>query len=62
MERARQHHPYRQFEDRLLSFLKHLHDCLTKPDLVQVEEGRINIDGNEFSEEESREIFRRMGL
>jgi hypothetical protein len=62
MKRARQQHPYRPFEDRLLSFLKHLHDSIPKPDLVQVEEGRINVDGNQFSEEESREIIRRMGL
>jgi hypothetical protein len=62
MERARQRHPYRPFENRLLSFLKHLHDGLPKPDLVQVEEGRINIDGNEFSEEDSRKVIQRMGL
>lgn len=47
---------------RALSFLEHLHRGLVKPDLAQVEEGRINIDGNELSEADSREMIRRMGL
>lgn len=55
-------HSYVKFESSLISFLQHLHDTVPKPDLVQVEEGRINIDGNELSEAESREVIERMGL
>ncbi|CAO2656351.1 Nn.00g051540.m01.CDS01 [Neocucurbitaria sp. VM-36] len=62
IEAAQRRHPYSAFEGRLLSFLKYLHDGLVKPDLAQVEEGRINIDGNELSEADSREMIRRMGL
>ncbi|KAF3004941.1 hypothetical protein E8E13_007446 [Curvularia kusanoi] len=53
-------HPYVTFEKNLLSFLQHLHDSVDKPDLMQVEEGRLNIDGNELSRAESREIIDRM--
>ncbi|KAH6637640.1 hypothetical protein C7974DRAFT_432520 [Boeremia exigua] len=55
-------HPYVKFEDSLLSFLRHLHDSAMKPDLVQVEERRISINGNELSEEQSREMIERMRL
>jgi hypothetical protein len=55
-------HPYARFEGSLLSFLEHLHDSVAKPDLMQVEEGRINIDGEEFSRVDSREMINRMGL
>lgn len=55
-------HPYATFERSLLSFLQHLHDSVAKPDLMQVEEGRINIDGEELSRVESREMINRMGL
>ena len=55
-------HPYAKFERSLLSFLHHLHDSVAKPDLMQVEEGRINIDGEELSRVESREMINRMGL
>lgn len=61
-EKAQKRHPYVEFEGRLLSFLKYLHNDLVKPDLVQVEEGRINIDGNELSEAESKEMIERMRL
>ncbi|KAF2011762.1 hypothetical protein BU24DRAFT_436112 [Aaosphaeria arxii CBS 175.79] len=62
MQRAQSQHPYQRFEDQLLDFLKHLHDGLVKPDLVQVEEGRITIHGNELDEAESRAMIERMGL
>ncbi|EAT80662.2 hypothetical protein SNOG_12250 [Parastagonospora nodorum SN15] len=62
IQAAQTRHPYRAFEMRVLSFLEHLHRGLVKPDLAQVEEGRINIDGNELSEADSREMIRRMGL
>ncbi|CAN9306167.1 unnamed protein product [Alternaria alternata] len=62
IEAAQERHPYAAFEEQLLSFLRYLHDGLVKPDLAQVEEGRINIDGNELSEAESRAMIRRMGL
>jgi len=42
--------------------LRHLHDSVDKPDLAQVEEGRIVIDGRQLSEQESREAMMRMGL
>ncbi|KAF2738334.1 hypothetical protein EJ04DRAFT_486712 [Polyplosphaeria fusca] len=54
--------PYLSFEATLMDFLKYLHDDLVKPDLVQVEEGRITIHGNELPEEDSKEMIRRMGL
>jgi len=53
---------YVKFESSLLSFLQHLHESATKPDLVQVEEGRISIDGNELSERESKDVISRMRL
>lgn len=53
---------YMKFESSLLSFLQHLHESATKPDIVQVEEGRISIDGNELSETESRDVISRMRL
>ncbi|KAF3047544.1 hypothetical protein E8E12_010205 [Didymella heteroderae] len=53
---------YVKFESSLLSFLQHLHQSATKPDIVQVEEGRISIDGNELSDLESREVINRMRL
>ncbi|KAF2121858.1 hypothetical protein BDV96DRAFT_536822 [Lophiotrema nucula] len=62
MESAQQRHSYLAFEANLLEFLKYLHGDLVKPDLVQVEEGRITIHGNELPEPESREMIRRMGL
>jgi hypothetical protein len=62
IQRAQERHPYAAFEESLLSFLKYLHEGLVKPDLAQVEEGRINIDGNELSETESRAMIQRMGL
>lgn len=62
MERAQERHPYAAFEQNVLAFLKHLHVGLVKPDLVQVEEGRITIHGNELPEADSREMIRRMGL
>lgn len=62
IEAAQQRHPYAAFEESLLSFLRYLHDGLVKPDLAQVEEGRINIDGSELSEAESRAMIQRMGL
>ncbi|KAL6709504.1 hypothetical protein ACN47E_001439 [Coniothyrium glycines] len=61
-QRAQHQHPYSMFEDRMLSFLQSLHKGLVKPDLAQVEEGRINIDGNELTDVESRDMIRRMGL
>ncbi|ORY09766.1 hypothetical protein BCR34DRAFT_602623 [Clohesyomyces aquaticus] len=62
MENAQNRFPYSEFERDLIGFLQYLHEGLTKPDLVQVEEGRITIHGNELPESESREMFRRMGL
>ncbi|KAH7401448.1 hypothetical protein BKA66DRAFT_565084 [Pyrenochaeta sp. MPI-SDFR-AT-0127] len=62
IERAQEQHPYTAFEERLLLFLKYLHEGIVKPDLAQVEEGRINIHGRELSEAESRAMIRRMGL
>jgi hypothetical protein len=62
IQAAQSRHPYGVFEGRVLSFLEHLHGGLVKPDLAQVEEGRFNIDGNELSEADSREMVRRMGL
>jgi hypothetical protein len=46
----------------MLEFLGYIHSDLVKPDLVQVEQGRITIDGNDLSETESREMIRRMAL
>lgn len=62
MERAQELHSYEAFESSTIAFLKYLHDELVKPDLVQVEEGRLNIDGNELPEGDSREMIHRMGL
>ena len=62
MERAKERHSYVEFENNLISFLKYLHDDLVKPDLVQIEEGRISLHGNELPESESREMIRRIGL
>lgn len=62
IQAAQERHPYAAFEMRVLSFLEYLHLGLIKPDLAQVEEGRINIDGHELSEADSREMIRRMGL
>ncbi|KAH8727235.1 hypothetical protein GQ44DRAFT_704701 [Phaeosphaeriaceae sp. PMI808] len=62
IQAAQERHPYGVFETRVLSFLEYLHRDLIKPDLAQVEEGRFNIDGNELSEADSREMMRRMGL
>ncbi|KAF1928928.1 uncharacterized protein M421DRAFT_62135 [Didymella exigua CBS 183.55] len=55
-------YPYVKFESSLLSFLQHLHESAAKPDMVQVEEGHINVDGNELSEAESKEVISRMRL
>jgi hypothetical protein len=62
IERAQERFPYLEFETNMLSFLKYLHDELVKPDLVQVEQGKINIDGTELPEAESKDMIRRMGL
>ncbi|KAF2629948.1 hypothetical protein BU25DRAFT_456369 [Macroventuria anomochaeta] len=62
LENIESRHSYVKFEDSLVSFLQHLHDTAVKPDLIQVEEGRINIDGNELSERKSREMIKRMRL
>lgn len=62
MEQAQEKYPYVTFDEHLLTFLKHLHDGLVKPDLIQVEEGCININGQELSEAESQEMIRRMRL
>ncbi|KAJ4384444.1 hypothetical protein N0V86_000043 [Didymella sp. IMI 355093] len=55
-------YPYVKFENSLLSFLQHLHESAAKPDIVQVEEGRINIDGNELTEIDSKEVIKRIRL
>lgn len=55
-------HSYAKFEGSLLSFLQHLQESAIKPDLVQVGERRINIDGNELSDLDSREMTKRMRL
>ena len=62
LESAQERCSYVDFEGSMMSFLKHLHDGLTKPDLVQVEEGKITLDGNELPEVDSKEMIRRMGL
>lgn len=62
IQAAQQRYPYAAFEDKLLAFLKFFHEGLVKPDLAQVEEGRINIDGSELSEAESRAMIQRMRL
>lgn len=62
MEAAQERHSYMDFEKNLIAFLKYLHDEQVKPDLVQVEEGRITVDGNELPERESRDMIRRIGL
>jgi ABC-type enterochelin transport system ATPase subunit len=46
----------------MMSFLEYLHAELVKPDLVQLEQGKINIDGHELSETESKDMIRRIGL
>lgn len=61
-EKVESRHPYAKFEERLLSFLQHLHDSTAKPDLIQVAEGRISIDGNDLTQTESEEIIQRMRL
>ncbi|KAJ4348306.1 uncharacterized protein N0V89_009680 [Didymosphaeria variabile] len=62
MERAQERHSYVDFENNVIAFLKYLHDELVKPDLVQVEEGRVAIHGNELPEDDSHEMIRRIGL
>jgi hypothetical protein len=62
IQAAQVRHPYGTFEVRVLSFLEYLHRGLVKPDLAQVEEGRFNIDGNELSDADSRDMIQRMGL
>jgi hypothetical protein len=62
MSAAQHRHSYASFEDQVLDFLRDLHKNLVKPDLVQVEEGRIVIHGNELPEADSREMIRRIGL
>lgn len=62
MERAQERNPYVDFENSIIAFLKYLHNELVKPDLVQVEEGRISIHGNELPTADSREMINRMGL
>jgi hypothetical protein len=62
MQRAQERFSYADFEKSMLSFLKYLHEGLVKPDLLQVEQGKIDIDGDELSEAESRDMIRRMRL
>lgn len=62
MERAQDRFSYVEFEKSMLSFLKYLHTGLVKPDLVQVEQGEIYIDGTELPETESRNMISRIGL
>jgi hypothetical protein len=62
LESAQERFSYSEFEDSVLSFLWHLHDGLIKPDLVQVEEGKITLHGVDFSEADSKDMIRRMGL
>ncbi|KAF2278501.1 uncharacterized protein EI97DRAFT_373019 [Westerdykella ornata] len=62
MEAAQDRFPYPAFEAEVMAFLISLHEGFDKPDLVQVEEGRITIHGNELGEKESREMIRRMHL
>lgn len=62
MEAAEERYPYAAFEDQMLGYLHDLHDGLDKPDLVQVEQRRITIHGNELPEDETREMIQRMGL
>lgn len=62
MESAQDKYPYTTFQNNVIDFLKSLHESCTKPDLVQVEQGRITIHGNELTAEDSRDMMRRMGL
>ena len=62
MKSAQNRYPYADFETAVMDFLTTLHDGVVKPDLVQVEQGRITIDGNELPEEDCREMIRRMRL
>jgi len=62
MERAQARFSYVDFEQSMMSFLKYLHTGLVKPDLVQVEQGEINVGGTELPEPESRDMIRRMNL
>jgi hypothetical protein len=62
MEAAQDKYPYTVFESEVVSFLKSLHEGFIKPDLVQVEQGRITIHGNELTPDDSRDMMRRMGL
>jgi hypothetical protein len=62
MERAQERHSYPDFENNVIAFLKYLHDELVKPDLVQVEEGRVTIHGNELPTSDSQTMIRRMRL
>ncbi|KAF2641336.1 hypothetical protein P280DRAFT_309158 [Massarina eburnea CBS 473.64] len=61
IQRAQGRFPYVEFEDNVLSFLQHLHEGLVKPDLVQVEEGRITIHGRDLGEVGSRAMIQRIG-
>lgn len=58
MQRAKEKFPISSFEKRVLMYLESLQTELPKPDLQQVEEGKI--DG--LSEEESREMLARMDI
>ncbi|KAH7138297.1 hypothetical protein B0J11DRAFT_11867 [Dendryphion nanum] len=62
IRQAQEKFPYPRFESQVLDYLRYLHAGLVKPDLVQVEEGRITIHGTELPEGDSREMIRRMGL
>lgn len=62
MEAAQDKFPYTAFEHNVVDFLKSLHETCTKPDLVQVEQRRITIHGNELTPDDSRDMMRRMGL
>lgn len=62
MVRAQERHSYVDFENSVIAFLKHLHDELVKPDLVQVEEGRVTLHGSELPHNDSQDMIRRMAL
>ena len=53
IQAAQERFPYVAFESQMLDFLEYLHDGLVKPDLIQVEERRISIHGNELPEADS---------
>ena len=62
IEAAQDRYPYAEFELKLLGFLKYLHDSLVKPDLMQVEDGQINLHGSMLPDSDSRDMIKRMRL